>query len=417
MKASRRDSTSTVNCDPYILRLPNELLLLIFNAIKSQYRYTAKLALRRLAVVCRRFRDLLIPDLFRIVSLPKYSFHHRERSALCSFLPSYGHHIRHLEASPAGGADPLWASSVLSTLSLSAKHFTNLQYLQIHLHRTLTTEQQADLVEMFKVLPPHLQELDLAGFSWTSAAKALAVAQQPNLQRLSLNLESIPSAPMAPAKFTSYFPAIVHIHIPGHWCPQPSWFIEAFLGSKLEHIAVGFADRIENGETDSHLCSNHPCRWTDGLYHLFAASASSLTNLTISTPSFPSGSFVSFIERVTTVTFRHIDFNWSPDHLVQLVGPFATLSITSLRFDRCSGIPPTFARWFEDTEQSRRFFPTLKELQVGRLYALVEWEDFNDLDFGSENIWRPAVRREFEWSCKRRGIEAVFYWDFFMGWD
>ncbi|KAF9026218.1 hypothetical protein BDZ89DRAFT_1067725 [Hymenopellis radicata] len=257
MKASH-DSRSTVNCDPYILRLPNEILLLIFNVV-TESQYLPKFALHRLAVVCRRFRDIL---------------------------------------------------------------------------------QEADLIEMFKVLPPHLQELDLAGFSWTSAAKALAVAQQPNLQRLSLNLQSpIPGAPMAPAKLTAYFPALVHIHIPSRWCPQPSWFIEAFLGSKLEHIAVGFT-----------------------------------------------GSFVSFIERVTTVAIRHIDFR-NAHHLAELVRPFATMSITSLRFDGCSGIPPMFARWFEDTEQSRHLFPALKELE--------------------------RCGRSFEKNCKRRGIDAVFHWDFF----
>ncbi|KAF9014784.1 hypothetical protein BDZ89DRAFT_438513 [Hymenopellis radicata] len=94
MKAAR-DSTSSVNCDSYILRLPNEILLLIFNAV-TESQYMPKFALHRLAVVCRRFRDILVPDLFRVVSLPIYSFHHRKRSPLCSFLPSYGHHIRRL---------------------------------------------------------------------------------------------------------------------------------------------------------------------------------------------------------------------------------------------------------------------------------------------------------------------------------
>ncbi|KAF9014785.1 hypothetical protein BDZ89DRAFT_438514 [Hymenopellis radicata] len=221
---------------------------------------------------------------------------------------------------------------------------------------------------------------------------------------------------MAPAKLTAYFPALVHIHIPGHWCPQPSWFIEAFLGSKLEHIAVGFADSMQTGDTDSHLCSNRPCQWTDGLYHLFAASSSSLTTMTISTPSFRSGSLVSSIERITTVTFRHIDFNRNPDLLDELVGPFATLSVTGLRFDGCSGVPPTLARWFEDSEQSHQFFPALKELEVSPLYAFAEWGDFNDLDIGYENIWQPEEQREFEENCKRRGIDAVFDWDFFT-WD
>ncbi|KAF9052250.1 hypothetical protein BDZ89DRAFT_1056602, partial [Hymenopellis radicata] len=98
---------STVNCDSYILRLPNEILRLIFDAVKSQYmnyflRY-ASAAPHRLAAVCRRFRDILVGDLYRFVSL-KFSCRPRGRSALISLFPSYGHHIRHLEASAPGRA-------------------------------------------------------------------------------------------------------------------------------------------------------------------------------------------------------------------------------------------------------------------------------------------------------------------------
>ncbi|KAF9052209.1 hypothetical protein BDZ89DRAFT_1056553 [Hymenopellis radicata] len=275
---------------------------------------------------------------------------------------------------------------------------------------------------MFQVMPPHLQELDLAGFSWTSAAKALAVAQQPNLQRLLLNLESKPGARMAPAKLTAHFPALVHIHIPARWCAQPSWFMQAFEGSKLEHIAVGFTDCVRSAEPDDHLC-NVPCRWIVGLDRLFAASSSSLTTMTISTDSFPSGSLVSFIERVTTVTFRSIDFDWDEELLDELVGPFATLSITGLHFVDCSGIPPAFGRWFEDTEPSRQCFPALKELKAGQLYTQAdgedddEWDPEGDIIFEGEDVWQPEERRTFEKDCERRGIDAVFHWDWFDGWD
>ncbi|KAF9052205.1 hypothetical protein BDZ89DRAFT_1153642 [Hymenopellis radicata] len=101
-----RDSRSTVNCDSNILRLPNEILLLIFDAVKSQYMdyfhpFNTSAAPHRLAAVCRRFRDILVHDLYRVVSL-KYSYRPRGRSALIALLPSYGHHIHHLEASAPG---------------------------------------------------------------------------------------------------------------------------------------------------------------------------------------------------------------------------------------------------------------------------------------------------------------------------
>ncbi|KAF8877961.1 hypothetical protein CPB85DRAFT_1443493 [Mucidula mucida] len=156
---------------------------------------------------------MLVHDLYRFVALPKYSFQARARSALISLLPSHGHHVHHLEASAPAESRPYepddaQVSNLLVSLSRCASQFTQLRSLQLHLYtvdRTLSTEQQADLVDMFKVLPPQMQELDLAGFLWTGAAKALAAAQQPILQRLSLNLESIPGAWMAPRVLARWF--------------------------------------------------------------------------------------------------------------------------------------------------------------------------------------------------------------------
>ncbi len=209
----------------YILRLPNEILSLIFDAAESQLTYRTERDVHRLAVVCRRFREMLVHDLYRFVALPKYSFQARARSALISLLPSHGHHVHHLEASAPAESRPYepddaQVSNLLVSLSRCASQFTQLRSLQLHLYtvdRTLSTEQQADLVDMFKVLPPQMQELDLAGFLWTGAAKALAAAQQPILQRLSLNLESIPGAWMAPVKLPANFPALLHIHIPARF--------------------------------------------------------------------------------------------------------------------------------------------------------------------------------------------------------
>ncbi|KAF9026233.1 hypothetical protein BDZ89DRAFT_1067747 [Hymenopellis radicata] len=404
-----RDSRSIVNCDAYILRLPNEILLLIFDAAKSPY---ASHIPYRLAVVCHRFRDILVRDMYRVVSLPKHN--ERQRSALIALLPSRGHHIRRLEASAPVERrdyepDDAQVSNLLLSLSRCAKQFTNLRYLQLHLHtldRTLTTEQQVDLIEMFKVLPPHLQELDLAGFLWTAAAKALAVAQQPNLQRILLNLESIPGAWMAPAKLTANCPAL-SIHIPAR--------------SKLEHIAIGFADlpQIER-DSDLHPCSRHSsCQWDTGLSDLFVASSSSLTNLTIFTGSFPTSSVVHHLKQVTTITFENIDFHWDEDLLDKLVGPFATSSVTSLRLVRCSGIPTTFAEWFEYTGQFRQFFPALKELGAGLLYTHGDKEDFDEYDsegdifseIGDGPIWLPEVRRKFVQDCEMLGIHAVLQYD------
>ncbi|KAF9026228.1 hypothetical protein BDZ89DRAFT_1067742 [Hymenopellis radicata] len=433
-----RDSRSTVNCDSYILRLPNEILLLIFDAVKSESTYSLELALHRLAVVCRRFRDMLVRDLYRVVSLPKHSFQERQRSAMIALLPSHGHHIRRLEASAPVQRrdcepDDAQVSNLLLSLSRCAKQFTNLRYLQLHLHtsdRTLTIEQQADLIEMFKVLPPRLQELDLVGFLWTGAAKALAVAQQPNLQQLLLDLESIPGAWMAPAKLTANFPALLSIHIPARWCPQTPWFTQAFEGSKLEHIAIGFADipDISRKERDLHPCSrvwHSSCEWETGLRDLFVASSSSLTNLTISTISFPTFSVVHHLKQVTDITFKYIDFDWDAHLLDHLVGPFATSSITSLRLVRCSGIPPTFAKWFEYTGDSRQFFPALEELEAGLLYTQGDGEDFDDWpeDLPAEevipeggDVWQPEVRRKLEEDCEMLDIDADFDWDWFEGW-
>ncbi|KAK0212096.1 hypothetical protein DFS33DRAFT_1268942 [Desarmillaria ectypa] len=92
-----------------------------------------------------------------------------------------------------------------------------------------------ELKSLSEFLPPQLEELVLAGFSWRDAAQGLAKARAPKLRRICLRLEARSRPPLATSNFLRGCPNVKDIELPASWCPKAEWFRRAFDGRQFEH--------------------------------------------------------------------------------------------------------------------------------------------------------------------------------------
>lgn len=403
------------HCDPPILTLPDELLEI------SLFWYNDSLQeLRILSRTCRRFRRVLLPKIYRTVTLRKSC--NDSRLHLLSSLPVYGHLIRHLHLRIPGPGSNFRIT--VEALRAQCEHLTNLQTLDLDIQllegircptKSLDTNKMG-VTEvrywrgLFKSLP-RITELRLSGLTWEDAVKGFAKADLSNVHTLCLRLPP-PMLTMASARsFNHTFTGLVNILFAHEWCPHPDWICQAFANRELQSIVI--AGSSWHPFNSGHDCIAFQCNWVESFTLLVKLNSTSLTSLTLTTSiCLKLALDIVPLPNLVTLKLHRVCFNDNTfDHFMR---PFLQCPLQHLSLDDCQGIPESFCAWFDPSKTSK-IWPDLQSLSFGRSKAKIGLGDkgwygglhvFN-LHFNDEwaaSYWRSHSRLALQDYCVRRGI-------------
>ncbi|KAK0446978.1 uncharacterized protein EV420DRAFT_1569217 [Desarmillaria tabescens] len=358
-----------------ISSLPTEILeiLLLWEYPKCDTHYL-KRELLRLSTVCRRFREILARHIYRQFSS---SLDTRHPQALIETFSFRGHFITTLTISlqaihrtgPSRPSQRL--STLLALFRSSTKHLTSLQSLYLNIRpdfgvyahssssffpyppppsdSRLFTAELEELKSLFKSLPPQLEELILAGFSWLDAAQ-----------------EARSRPPLATSNFLRGCPKVKDIELPASWCPEAEWFRRAFDGRQFEHLRIGFKYwGYRNSAT--HSCTSKKCEWSESIIAVFSNSSQSLKSVTIGTPSFPYALLKAVMPGVTSLSLLSLGFDDDSSTLNAFMRPFLKSPLERLTIMDCMETPESLTEYIDPRPhiqawrgQSGFYWPALK---------------------------------------------------------
>ncbi|PBK59190.1 hypothetical protein ARMSODRAFT_1090897 [Armillaria solidipes] len=428
-----------------ILSIPTEILeiILLWEYPECDAHYVKK-ELLQLSTVCCNFREVLARHIYCQFSLNSVIDHPKPLIETFSFR---GHLITALaiQFESMYTMDPpgLYLQEVATLLSLvrnSANHLTRLQSLHLIIlpgfktcasyarrpilpsTTRLSLSELRELESLFKHLPPQLEELVLAGFSWRDAAQGLAKARLPNLRRISLQLNATSPPPLSTSNFLKGCPNIKELELPASWCPKAEWFRRAFEGRRFEHLRIGFT---YDYSPETHSCTSKKCEWNESIIALFSNSSQSLKSVTIGTTSFPCVLLKSAMPGVTSLCLSNIEFADDGSILDGFLRPFLKSPLECLTLEDCEKTPENLTEYLDSSPNtplqsqsgSGPYWPTLKYFET-TLYTqsdrvdFPEWDSDEDWDQLSEgdHWWSGDNRRKLEKDCNERGIEADISW-------
>lgn len=410
---------------------------------------------RCLAAVCRRFRNAFVRDLYRVIEQSPTRPTFRRTLPLLELLPLYGQHVNVLDLwiHPVPALKPykskkgrpveiqqihmaLELPSLLASLASATHSLPNLRTFRLRLYpdgfgdeyayreyedvpplaqeTALSTDELLSLTTILKLLPKHLQELELHGFTMTDALSALRAANLPELIRLALNLSTPTDPELESAAFMDSLP-ITDIHLPAA-CAPPEWIARALGPKSLKCVTITPAEDESDGWRYEGT--------SEGVLALLAGSGSSLEAVGIETVSFPTDSAAQYLQNVTSITVTGISFGSGEADVdfEAYIGPFATLpALTSLRLLQCRGVPPSLLEWFIP-DKSRVYFPKLKNLEAGVMGTQYGEDDMDgeppsdsEYEIGDDDAsdWSATNRGALEDNCESLGIKTEFDWYFY----
>ncbi|PBK90410.1 hypothetical protein ARMGADRAFT_1064522 [Armillaria gallica] len=372
-----------------ILSIPTEILeiILLWEYPECDTHYQKK-ALLQLSTVCRSFREVLARHIYR--EFPS-DFMIRHPQPLIETFSFRGHLITALaiqfESIHRPKPPGLHFQEVLTLFRTSAKHLTRLQSLHFNIlpdrkapewcsrYSTLPSATRLSLAELkeleslFKHLPPQLEELVLAEFSWRDAAQGLAKARLPNLRRICLKLNAASPPPLSTSNFLRGCPNVKELELPASWCPKAEWFRRAFDGRRFEHLRIGFT-YLYCPET--HSCTSKKCEWNESIIALFSNSSQSLKSVTIDTASFPCTLLKTAMPGVTSLCLLNIEFADDGSILDGFLRPFLKSPLERLTLEDCRETPEDLTQYLDPRPNTPRqsqsgsgpYWPTLKYLEA-----------------------------------------------------
>lgn len=421
---------------PSIARGPYSPIVPSYTPMQLQKEY------RMLAGVCRRFRRILLPHLYRDASLFRAS---QWKLGTADLLQERGEllHNLHIEINAYRPTD----CDLLRLLHEQLQYLTSLRvlHLSINLDPSLISTPPAmneaqlqDWKMVSSSLPVSLQELHLNGsFNWSDATEGLGKVHLPNLRRLSIRLQETVPASSSSSLFAK-FPKVKDLTLPATWCPNSQWFQEVFSAVKLDRFALGITDPspdevLDENHVERHeSCKVENCSWGKTIREALLFIAPTLPTLVIGTPSIidaklPTNAF-------TSLTSLHLNLIQIYDdaELEALFAPFLASPLVELRLTQCGDIPQTFASWFNPSSKkkwpkhSRKNqkgprWPTLKKLTIDKITAAStqvdgDWSDDEETQERLEALkdfffWDDGPREGLVKFCKARNIELDVEWD------
>ncbi len=428
------DNLHTENA--YILTLPNELIDEILSPeVRSGPDYdNIKIGIITFCSVCKRFRDIFLWRLYQTIRYHDV----RDVRPFLEVLPFQGaKYVVHLDLVlyPILYIFGYDLFSMLDLLHRSIRNLTLLESLRLDIRPTprnledsgistlerapadvtpLSPEIVNSLTWVFRTLPKQLLSLSLSGFCLDDAIPGLEAAKLPSLRFLSLDLNGseIPDD-FRHTHFLQGMPRLETIELPVQWCPTLTWFRRVFARRTFKHIKVGFRGTWHSAAADTH--QNHdgsPCEWNTCIAGLFEQSSSTLTTVDIGTISLVIPASVSF-PAVTSLTILDIEFGPEADsELSALLAPFFKSPLQTLEILQCHDIPAAFVDHF------RKHWPDLKTLRMSELTTIEDEYDPPGIghpyerSLGEDDAWTAATRRELEYLCERRGVDASLDWEY-----
>ncbi|KAK0434721.1 hypothetical protein EV421DRAFT_1838906 [Armillaria borealis] len=413
-------------------RAPSKILeiILLWEYPECDSHYLKK-ELLQLSTVCCSFREVLARHIYRQFPLNSVIDHPKlliETFSFCGHLITARDTVRINQESIYRPETPeSYLKEVATLLSLfrnSANHLTRLQPLHLIIlpgFKTCTSyarrpilpsttrlslSELRELESFFKHLPPQLEELVLAGFSWRDAAQGLAKARLPNLRRIYLQLNTASPPPLSTSNFLKGCPNVKELELPASWRPKAEWFRRAFEGRRghFEHLRIGFT---YNYGPETYSCTSKKCEWNESIIALFSNSSQSLKSVTIGTASFPCALLKSAMPGVTSLCLSNIEFADDGSILDGFLRPFLKSPLERLTLEDCEKTPENLT---EVNRVPAPYWPTLKYFET----TLYTQSDRDQLSEG-DHWWSGDGRRKLEKDCNERGIEAHISWEWFEG--
>jgi hypothetical protein len=390
--------------------------------------YSRKIQL--FSTICRRFRQILLPKIYRNISVTPTR--KSDLSRVPHFFPLtsfYGHFCQELRLRiPETGAR---FCNLTDSLRQHSKYLINLRVLSIRLyHEALPGRRKIQflchhLMEVPDLSPeelchwqdlctalPRVTKFDLYGFTWSDAVAGFSRAHLPTIQMLQMHLAApTPTLTLSTARaLNSTFSGLVDITLLACWCPDTTWVRTAFANRRLQNITVDHS-------TDCLCLSNNRGASLELLLEL---NAHSLTSLTITTNiCFELSPERAALPCLTSLILRDVNFDNNEEKLLFIMAPFLGSPLQHLGLGRCWQVPESFCTWF-DPELNR--WSELETLSLDSQLTTCgpgdaiwdkadpeersKWDGPDDHDI----YWRSRGRIALEDYCKQRGIQITSNW-------
>jgi hypothetical protein len=403
-----------------VLSLPDELLE---NVLNQSIDLTSRIDCHRLSTTCQRFRQILLPRIYREVSISRF----KRLSWVQKFFaltPTYGHLCQTLIFHIPDSAKRL--SCVPDLLCEHVQYFTMLRVLDLCSaecwppHGRLVIPGTVADVRPWKRLCaalPQVSELHLRGFTWDDAMDGLAQANMSSVQTLSVELAADELTPEMATVFHRAFSGIVNVSLFAYWHITPAWIRSAFTGRRLTHLAITGIDWATRFPKQQQLDD-----WAQSIALLIRLNAASLTSLAISSPLcivLPFAQITGHLPHLDTLAMDDFDFG-GPDNFEAVMRPFVQCSLVSLHV-ACKGVPETFHAWFD---RGAQLWPELKTLSLqvatsaGPGDKVWDEADPEEREMWDEppvgfDMWTSHSRLALESHCADRGINYKDEMDWF----